>query len=89
MEVLDPSKIRKLMVIQDASARAVAEAAGWASHTYMQRLLKGDAKRVKPEPAVRIALFFGVGTDDLFVARTSSEAGEVAKYERIYRKVPA
>lgn len=89
MEVLDPNKIRKLMVIQETSARAVAEAAGWSSHTYMQRLLNGKAKTVKPESAVRIALFFGVGTDDLFVARSSSETGEVAKYERIYRKVPA
>jgi transcriptional regulator with XRE-family HTH domain len=89
MEVIDPKKIAKLMVIQEVSARAVARAAGWKSHTYMQRLLKGQAKNVDPEPAVRIALFFGVGTDDLFVARSSSDTREVLKYERMHRKAPA
>jgi transcriptional regulator with XRE-family HTH domain len=89
MEVIDPKKIAKLMVIQEVSGRKVAEAAGWRSHTYLQRLLKGTAKTLEPEHAVRIALFFGVGTDDLFVARSSSEARDVVKYERIHRKVPA
>lgn len=81
MEVLDPKRIAKLMVIQGVSARAVARAAGWKSHTYMQRILKGDpaAKTVTPESAARIALFFGVGIDDLFVARTSTESEQIAK----------
>ncbi len=86
MEVIDPKKIAKLMVIQEVSAREVARQAGWKSHTYMQRLLKGDAKTLEPEHAVRIAHFFGVGTDDLFVARSSSEAGEVRQHERTIRQ---
>lgn len=92
MEVIDPKRIKKLMAIQDVSGRELALNAGWKSHTYMQRILRGDAKNVDPEPAVRIAWFLGVGTDDLFVARTSSEARDVAKFERkhrITRKVPA
>lgn len=86
MEVIDPKRIAKLIAIQGTSARKVSLAAGWKSHTYMQRILKGEEKNVRPEPAVRIAYYFGVGTDDLFVARTSSEAGEVAKWERSVRQ---
>lgn len=85
MEVIDPKRIEKLIVIQEVSKRRVALAAGWSSHTYLQRLLSGKAKTVTPESAVRIAHFFGVGTDDLFVARTSSETREVAKWERNVR----
>lgn len=91
MEVKDPKKIEKLMAIQEVSRRAVARAAGWSSHTYLLRMLDGDpkAKTVTPESAVRIAYFFGVGTDDLFVPRTSSETRQVAKLERTMRKVAA
>lgn len=85
MEVIDPKRIAKLMAIQEVSGRKVAEQAGWKSHTYMQRILKGEAKTLEPEHAVRIAHFFGVGTDDLFVARTSSESRDVAKWERSLR----
>ena len=89
MEVIDPQRIAKLMAIQGVSARTVAAAANWKSHTSIQRVLKGQAKTLKPESAVRIAWFFGVGTDDLFVARSSSDAREVAQWERKIRKVPA
>ena len=89
MELIDPKRLEKLMVIQDVSARKVALAANHKSHTYIQRLLKGQAKTLTPESAVRIAWFFGVGTDDLFVARSSSETREIAKWEREIRKVPA
>lgn len=82
MEVIDPKRIAKLMAIQDVSGRELAENAGWKSHTYMQRILRGQAKNVEPEHAVRIAYYLGVGTDDLFVARTSSDARESAKWER-------
>lgn len=91
MEVIDPKKILKLAAIQDVSKRAIARAAGYESHTYILRMLNGDpkAKTLKPEPAVRIAHYFGVGTDDLFVARTSSETREVAKLERMMRRPAA
>lgn len=85
MEVIDPRRIKKLMAIQDVSGRELAEQANWKSHTYLQRLLKGDAKNVEPEHAVRISYYLGVGVDDLFVPRTSSEGREVAKWERRLR----
>lgn len=82
MEVIDPKRIAKLMAIQDVSARRLALAAGWKSHTYMQRILRGEAKSLEVKPAVLIASFFGVGVDDLFLAKTSSEAEQVAKLQR-------
>lgn len=79
MRVSDPKKIRKLMLIQDATQRQLAEAAGWQSHTYVTRLLAGEIKTVTPERAARIARFFGVGIDDLFVPRLSTDAGPSVK----------
>ena len=69
----------KLMAIQNVSGRQLATAAGYKSHTYMQRLLRGDVSTLDLEPAVRIAKYLGVGVDDLFVARDSSDTGGTAK----------
>lgn len=85
MELIDAKRLAKLMVIQGVSGRELSENAGWKSHTYLQRLLKGLAKNVEPEHAVRIAYYLGVGTDDLFVARTSSDARDAAKWDRKIR----
>lgn len=74
MILKDRKQLAKLMVIQDVSARRLALAAGWKSHTYMQRLLKGDVKTLGTDPALRIAHFLGVGVDDLFLVRVSSES---------------
>lgn len=67
-------RLAKLMLIQGVSQRDVARAAGWESHTYLGRILRGDpkAQTVKPESAARIAHFFEVGVDDLFVVESSS-----------------
>ncbi len=79
MRVIDPKKIKKLMVIQDVSARTLADEVGYSSHAYITRILRGEIKTVTPERAARIARFLGVGLDDLFVARLSSDAGPSAK----------
>lgn len=79
MVLKDRKQLAKLIVIQGCSARQLARAAGWKSHTYMQRLLRGEATTLEPEPAVRIAKYLGVGVDDLFLVKTSSEAGQSAK----------
>lgn len=79
MILKDRKQLAKLMVIQGVSARGLAKAAGWKSHSYMNRLLSGDARTLEVEPAVRIAKHLGVGVDDLFLAKTSSEARQIAK----------
>jgi transcriptional regulator with XRE-family HTH domain len=68
-------KLLKLMVIQDVSRRALAQAAGWSSHSYMNRLLNGEVSTLAPEPAVRIATYLGVPVDDLFVQKSTSLPG--------------
>lgn len=79
MRVTDPKKIRKLMLIQEVSQRDLAEAAGWGSHSYVARILSGEIQTVTPDRAARIARFFGVGIDDLFVARLSTDPGHTVK----------
>lgn len=74
MQVIDPKRIKKLMLIQEVSARTLAERVGYKSHSYINRILNGDIKTVTPDRAARIAHFFEVGVDDLFVARASSDA---------------
>lgn len=72
MILKDRKQLAKLMVIQDLSQRDLAEQIGWKSHSYLGRLLRGKITSVTPEVAVRIALALGVGVDDLFLARTST-----------------
>lgn len=76
MKLLDRKKLAKLMVIQGVSARGLAKAAGWKSHSYMNRLLAGEVSTLEPEPAVRIARHLGVGVDDLFMPRLSTDTGQ-------------
>jgi transcriptional regulator with XRE-family HTH domain len=79
MRVIDPKRILKLMAIQEVSARTLAAEVGYKSHSYVTRILRGEITTVTPERAARIAEFFGVGLDDLFVARRSSDAGRIGK----------
>ena len=82
MELIDRKKLAKLMVIQGVSHRDVAQAAGWRAHSYVGRLLRGEVKNLEIEPAVRIAAFLGVGVDDLFLTRTTRNAGREAQVTR-------
>lgn len=74
MQVKDPKQLKKLMLIQEVSTRDLATAVGWASHSYVTRILRGEIKTVTTDKAARIARFFGVGVDDLFVTRLSTDA---------------
>ncbi len=82
MVLTDRKKLAKLMVIQDVSQRELAQAAGWKSHSYLGRLLRGEVSTLDLEPAVRIAMYLGVGTDDLFVSRASSVVAQSAPRRR-------
>lgn len=76
MEVRDLKKIRKLMVIQEVSQRQLAIAAGYKSHAYMGRILRGEVKTLEPAAAVRIAHHFGADLHDLFVTKMSTASSE-------------
>jgi transcriptional regulator with XRE-family HTH domain len=79
MKLIDRKRLAKLMAIQGVSARQLAKAAGWKSHSYMNRLLNGEVSSLEPEPAVRIARHLGVGVDDLFMPRLSTDTSQNAK----------
>lgn len=75
MEVRDVKMIAKLMVIQGVSQRTLATRAGYKSHAYMGRILRGEVKNVDTDVAARIAKTLGVGMDDLFLVRVSGDTG--------------
>ena len=84
MKVLDPKKIQRLMVIQSVTYRELAEAV-WgegSTHSYLGRILRGEVKSIKPDRALRIAEYLGVGVDDLFVARLTSDTAQTGKRRR-------
>lgn len=83
MKVLDPKKIVRLMVIQGVTQRELAHAVwGNKSHSYLGRILRGEVKSIQPDPALRIAEYLGVGIDDLFVARLSTDSAQTTKRRR-------
>lgn len=82
MQLHDLQLLLKLLAIQKVSRRQLAEVAGWSSHTYMQRLLRGDVNTLKPEPAARIAHFLGVPLETLFVPRVATNSGRTVQETR-------
>lgn len=69
---VDHKKLAKLVVVQEVTHRQLADVAGWSSHSYVSRLLRGEVTTMKPEPAVRIAKFLGVPLEDLFVTKLAT-----------------
>jgi len=88
MLLKDRKRLARLIEIQEVSKRSVAAAAGWKSHTYLLRLLSGQARTVEPAKAVLIATYLGVDVQDLFTPKVSSGAGQIAKQQQRL-KVPA
>lgn len=73
MRLLDRKRLARLMAIQGVSQRELARAAGWSSHSYLGRLLRGEVATLETEPAVRIARALSVGVDDLFMVGMSND----------------
>lgn len=62
---VDRTRLAAMMQVQGVSGRQLATAAGYMSHTHVQRVLRGEAGAVGSDAARRIALYLGVGVDDL------------------------
>lgn len=75
LQVRDRAKIERLLVARDASRRQLAQAAGYASHAYVNRILNGDVQVVQYDRARRIARFLKADLDELFMLRTSTDTG--------------
>lgn len=74
MRLHDRKRLAKIMAIQGVSARKLSEAVGYKSHAYITRLLRGEINNLPSDRATRIALYLGVGVDDLFMPEGSSGA---------------
>lgn len=72
MELIDRDKLARRMKQMGVSQRELARAAGWKSHSYMRRLLTGDANTLNTDPALRIAHYLHLDVDDVFVTRVDS-----------------
>jgi len=70
-------RLLEIMEQEGISRRRLAIAAGWRSHSYMNRLLNGEASTLEPKPAVRIAKYLGLRVNDLFLPKSSSDAGRI------------
>lgn len=87
MKLIHRKRLLTLMTINDVSQRSLAQAAGYRSHAYLGRLLRGEVDTLEPEAALRIARHLRVGVDDLFVPRLSTDGAQTA--QRQATKVPA
>lgn len=75
MELKDRHLLIYLMNHEGISQRQLCREIGWQAHSYMSRLVRGDRKTLDPEPALRIAEFFGVDPSRLFVTKVSRKNG--------------
>lgn len=82
MELKDASLLAELMDEKGVSARQLAKAAGWKSHSYMNRLLTGEEKTLKTEPAARIAHTLEVPFSLLFRSRVSGDSRQSVRPKR-------
>ena len=74
MRVHNLKGLRTLMVVREVSQRRLARAAGYRSHAYLGRILRGEVDTLEPEAALRIARFLQVGVDFLFAPSMSGPA---------------
>lgn len=84
MILRDRKKLARLMIVQEVSQRELAKEAGWRSHSYLGRLLRGQAKSLDTDPALRIAHFLKVPVDDLF--QTKVDRNPVDQRQKSGRK---
>jgi transcriptional regulator with XRE-family HTH domain len=73
MELKDRQLLRELLETNHISARQLAEDVGWKSHTFLQRLLRGEVKNLDPTKALLIAHRLNVPSHLLFVPRVSGD----------------
>lgn len=71
MEIKDLEFFRDKIDDSPLNRRQIAALVGWRSHSYLNKLYKGDAKTLKVEPAVRMAKVLGARIDHLFVTKVS------------------
>lgn len=79
MRLSNPKRLARLMAIQDVGTRELARIAGYRSHSYLSRLLRGKEDGLRIEPAVRIAAYLDVNLYDIFTPQATSDTSRNGK----------
>jgi transcriptional regulator with XRE-family HTH domain len=88
MQIKDRDLLAALMASKKISGRALSKQVGWESHTYLQRLLRGEVNTLDPKKAIIIAHYLGVPLELLFVPRVDRNTEQCGEQSRP-KKVPA
>lgn len=79
MQVKDADLLKRLMATKGLTAREVSRAMGWRSHSYMNRVLAGDVRTVKPDAAVKLAYLLQIPVDLIFMPRVSGDSRQTER----------
>ncbi len=82
MILRDRKKLARLMIVQEETQRSLAYSAGWKSHSYLGRLLRGEVKTLDTDAALRIAHRLRVPVDDLFLVKVDSNPVNLGQKSR-------
>lgn len=82
LHVKDPKALRRLMAVDNISARQLATGIGYRSHSYVNRILAGDITTITPQRAASIAKYLRVSVQDLFVPSLSTDVAQSESGER-------
>lgn len=86
MKVQDHTRFASVVICQKISQRELARAAGWASHSYLGRLLRGEEDTLSDEAALRIAHRLGLPVNMLFDTVVSEKSGHSVRTNSKSRK---
>lgn len=80
--VINPETLQALATRQGLNHRQIAAGLGWASHSYVSRILRGDQRTISPEAAVKLAAMLDAPVADLFLPTDSSKTGSNVRGKR-------
>jgi transcriptional regulator with XRE-family HTH domain len=86
MMVRDHTQFASVVICQRISQRELARAAGWSSHSYLGRLLRGEEDTLSDEAALRIAHRLGLPVNMLFDTVVSEKTGHSVRANGKSRK---
>lgn len=72
MILRDRKKLALAMIVHEDTQRSLSAVAGWKSHSYLGRLLRGEVKTLDTDAALRIAHHLQMPVDVLFAVKVDS-----------------
>jgi transcriptional regulator with XRE-family HTH domain len=75
MKLWNLKGLKAAMRRKGISNRELARQVGWKSHSYMNRIVRGEVDTMETEPALKMAFLLDLGVDDLFLVEGSMNPG--------------